>query len=130
MPKSKTQRRFQLWRVRDKEAGNGLSLSKGKSSTTHLFPTSVRTGPLRKTRIACKTLINKPKFTIWKNKLTSLSINFTSRQRKKLKLWRGRDNNHDDQASTSYSHCRAKWRRKINNRSIFAKRDASCNRVC
>ena len=87
-----------------------------------LSPTSVRTGPLQKTRITCKTLIGKPMSAMWKDRLTPLDVyyltgltnwftNYTTSRRRRLQLWRGRNNNHDDQASTSYSYCRAKWRR-------------------
>ena len=66
-----------------------------------LSPTSVRTGPSRKTRSIRKTQQNKPKPAILKNKLTpldvyyltgltSLSINSTTSHRRILRLWRGR----------------------------------------
>ncbi|MBI2489814.1 MAG: hypothetical protein HYW12_08880 [Planctomycetes bacterium] len=44
--------------------------------------------PSRKTRITCKTLINKPKSTIWKNKLTKWFINFTASRQRRLRLWK------------------------------------------
>ena len=67
----------------------------------HLFPTYVRTGPLRKTRIICETLINKPRSVIWKNRLTPLDskhltgltkwfTNSTTSRQRRLQLLRGR----------------------------------------
>ena len=66
-----------------------------------LSPTSVRTGPSRKTRIIRKTQQNKPKPAILKNKLTPLDSKhltgltewFTSSMtshRMRLQLWKGR----------------------------------------
>ncbi|OHB37504.1 MAG: hypothetical protein A3G70_06030 [Planctomycetes bacterium RIFCSPLOWO2_12_FULL_39_13] len=45
-----------------------------------------------KTRIIHKNLINKPKSMIWKNRLTSLSINSTPSPQRRLQLWRGKMN--------------------------------------
>ena len=42
----------------------------------------------RKTRIASKTLIRKPKSTIWKNRLTKWFTNSTTSRQRRLQLWR------------------------------------------
>ena len=66
-----------------------------------LSPTSVRTGPSRKTRIIRKTQQNKPKPAILKNKLTPLDVYYLTRltelftnsmtsHRMRLQLWKGR----------------------------------------
>ena len=66
-----------------------------------LSPTSVRTGPSRKTRIIRKTQQNKPKPAILKNKLTPLDVyyltgltewftNSMTSHRMRLQLWKGR----------------------------------------
>ena len=68
-----------------------LTNSEWKCSTIHPFPTSVRTWPLRKTRIICTILINKPKSAIWENRSTCLSMNSITRPRRRLHLWREKD---------------------------------------
>ena len=66
-----------------------------------LSPTSVRTGPSRKTRSIRKTQQNKPKPAILKNKLTPLDVYYLTRltewftnsmtsHRMRLQLWKGR----------------------------------------
>src|SRR3972149_488124 len=66
-----------------------------------LSPTSVRTGPSRKTRSIRKTQQNKPKPAILKNKLTPLDVyyltgltegftNSMTSHRMRLQLWKGR----------------------------------------
>ena len=72
------------WREEKKckrlDLSNWQIISEGKNSRAHLFPTSVRTGPLRKTRIACKALINKPKSAVWKDRLTPLDVYYLTGQ--------------------------------------------------
>ena len=69
-----------------------------------LSPTSVRTGPSRKTRSIRKTQQNKPKPAILKNKLTPLDVyyltgltkwftNSMTSHRMRLQLWKGRYEN-------------------------------------